>query len=207
MLHTLCLFKRPDMLNRVFFPCWYLTAFTSLQWLWRKCNLTIFPLQVYGPFCCHGNQTKRKTGKLLAILNCLYLSNKLESYCFSGFAGVGVNKNSLFKLLFSHGKQTEMPVVIKHINWVDNHQMIMTANLFHITSLVMEKRHFPITSLRELSVALFQNLMLTWQPNKMTTGHKTHKLSRQSSNDHNNQTGFTSLPWLWRKCNLTIFPL
>ena len=49
--------------------------------------------------------------------------------------------------------------------------------------------------------------MLRWKPNKMATGHETHKLGRQSSNDHNCQIWFTSLHWLWRKCNLTIFPL
>ena len=65
--------------------------FTSLQWLWRKCNLIIFPLYVFGSFCCHGNQTKRQNTIILAILNCPYPSNictKLESNCFSGFEGV-----------------------------------------------------------------------------------------------------------------------
>ena len=44
-----------------------------------------------GAFCCHGNQTKRQTAKLLAILNCPMPSNistKLESYCFNGFGVV-----------------------------------------------------------------------------------------------------------------------
>ena len=44
-------------------------------------------------------------------------------------------------------------------------------------------------------------------PNKMAIGHKTHKLGRLSSNDHNCQIRFTSLHVLWRKCNLTIFSL
>ena len=30
----------------------------------------------------------------------------------------------------------------------------------------------------------FLNWLLPWQPNKMAAGHKTHKLDRQSSNDH-----------------------
>ena len=34
--------------------------------------------------------------------------------------------------------------------------------------------------------------MLPWQPNKIATGHKTHKLDRQSSNDHNCQIWFCS---------------
>ena len=46
--------------------------------------------------------------------------------------------------------------------------------------------------------------ILLWQPNKMVTDHKTYKLGRQSSNDHNCQIWFTSLHMLWRKCNLTI---
>ena len=37
-----------------------------------------------------------------------------------------------------------------------------------------------------------------WQPNKMATGHKTHKLGRQSSNDHNCPIWITSLSALWR---------
>ena len=49
--------------------------------------------------------------------------------------------------------------------------------------------------------------MLPWQTNKMVTGHQTHKLGRQSSDDLNCQIWFTSLQWLWRKSNLTIFPL
>ena len=31
--------------------------------------------------------------------------------------------------------------------------------------------------------------MLPWQPNKMAAGHKTHKLGRQSSYDHNCKIG------------------
>ena len=53
----------------------------------------------------------------------------------------------------------------------------------------------------------FLNLMLTWQPNKIATGHQTYKLGRPLSKDHNCQIWFTPLHWLWRKCNLTIFPL
>ena len=49
-------------------------------------------------------------------------------------------------------------------------------------------------------------LILPWKPNKMAPGHKTNKL-RQSWNDYNCQIWFKSLHWLWRKCNLTIFPL
>ena len=51
------------------------------------------------------------------------------------------------------------------------------------------------------------NLMLPWQPNNMDTGHKTDKLCRQSSNDHNYQIRFTTLHQLQRKCNLTNFPI
>ena len=58
-----------------------------------------------------------------------------------------------------------------------------------------------------LNNSFFFNLMLPWQPNKMVTGHKTHNLGRQSSKDHTCQIWFISLYWLWRKCNLTIFPL
>ena len=31
---------------------------------------------------------------------------------------------------------------IKHINWVDNHPVVITANLVHITLMVMEKMQF-----------------------------------------------------------------
>ena len=122
--------------------------FTLLQWLWRKCNLTIFSYKSMGVFCCHGNQTKRQIGRLLAIFNCPYPFNictKLESFC----------------------------------------------------SVVLEE-----LSLKKKSPFFFLNLMLPWQPNKIVTGHKTHKLGRQSSNDQNCQIWFTSLQRLW---NLTIF--
>ena len=38
-------------------------------------------------------------------------------------------------------------------------------------------------------------------------GHKTHKLGRQPSDDRICQIWFTSLQWLWKKCNFTIFQL
>ena len=44
-------------------------------------------------------------------------------------------------------------------------------------------------------------LVLPWQPNKMATGHQTHKLGRQSSYDHKCEIWFTSLQWLKGKCN------
>ena len=53
----------------------------------------------------------------------------------------------------------------------------------------------------------FLNLMSPWQPNKMAIRHKTHTLGKQSYNDHDCRIWFTSLHWLWRKCNLTIFQL
>ena len=49
--------------------------------------------------------------------------------------------------------------------------------------------------------------MLPWQPNQKVTSHKTYKLGRQSKDDHNCQVWLKSVHWLWRKCNLTIFPL
>ena len=49
--------------------------------------------------------------------------------------------------------------------------------------------------------------ILPWQTNKMATGHKTHGLGRQSSNDHNCQIWFTFLHASWKKCNFIIFPL
>ena len=47
-------------------------------------------------------------------------------------------------------------------------------------------------------IYFFLNLMLPWQPNTIVTGHKTHKLCRQSSTDHNCQIWFTLLHWLWQ---------
>ena len=69
--------------------------FTSLQWLWRKCNLTIISYKSMGAFCCHGNQTKSHIGRLLAFFSCPYPFNictKLESYCFCGFGGFVIKK-------------------------------------------------------------------------------------------------------------------
>ena len=53
----------------------------------------------------------------------------------------------------------------------------------------------------------FKNFLFTMATKKMATGHETHKLGRQLSNDHKCQIWFTSLHWLWRKCNLSIFPI
>ena len=52
--------------------------------------------------------------------------------------------------------QTNWPLVIKHINWVDNHQMIITTKYssHHFTDYgAMQFNHFLIISLWELSVA------------------------------------------------------
>ena len=76
-----------------------------------------------GAFCCHGNQIKRQVNKILAFLDCPHPSNictKLESYCCH-------LKSSFFKIKCCHDNQTKWPLVIKHINWVDKHQMIITA--------------------------------------------------------------------------------
>ena len=47
-----------------------------------------------GVFCCHGNQTKRQTGRLLPVFNCplpFIICTKLESYCFGAFGGEVIN--------------------------------------------------------------------------------------------------------------------
>ena len=52
-----------------------------------------------GAFCCHGNQTKRQIGRLIAIFISPYPFNictKLDSYCFSGFGGVAIKKQLFF---------------------------------------------------------------------------------------------------------------
>ena len=123
-------------------------SFTSLHWLWRKCNLTIFPLKVYGSFLLPWQQ------------------NQVADH----------HNFSCFKLPLA--KQHLYPIKIILLQWFrwSFHLIIFKFNV-------------------------------AWQPNKMATGHKTHRLGRQSSNDHNCQIWFTSLHWLWRKCNLTIFPL
>ena len=72
--------------------------FTSLQWLWRKCKWQM------GVFSCHGNQTTRQIGRLLAIFNCPYPSNictKLKSYCLSGFGGVVIQKKQTLAFKFN----------------------------------------------------------------------------------------------------------
>ena len=52
----------------------------------------------------------------------------------------------------------------------------------------------------------FLKINVAMATNKMAAGRKTYKLSRQLSNDHKCQIWFTSLQWLWRKCNLTVSP-
>ena len=66
-------------------------------------------------------------------------------------------------------------------------------NSFSYYKLYLHKQHFTKLEAYCFSgfgvvgiqrIPFFRNLMLPWQPNKMITGHKTHKLGRQSSNDH-----------------------
>ena len=88
---------------------------------------------------------------------------------------------------------------LKHSFFI-NLMLPWQPNKSHTASVVFEEMSFKI-------FFFFNNLMLPRQPNKMVTSHKTHKLDTQSLNDHNCQIGFTSLHWLLRKCNLTVFPL
>ena len=59
--------------------------------------------------------------------------------------------------------------------------------------------------IKKHSFFFLKHVMLPWQPNKMAISHKTYKLGRQSSNDHNCQIWFTSLHWLWRKYGSFLF--
>ena len=62
-----------------------------------------------------------------------------------------------FLTIFFHGNQTKWPLVINHINWVDDHQTVITAKYGTIPSLVIEKKHFihfPIISLWDLSIVI-----------------------------------------------------
>ena len=84
---------------------------------------------------------------------------EFESYCFSGFEEVvNYKKRSFFFNLMLPLQPNKWPLVIKHINWVDNHQMIITAKygLHHFKWLwkKMQISHFPIVSLWEISVAM-----------------------------------------------------
>ena len=49
--------------------------------------------------------------------------------------------------------------------------------------------------------------MLPWQPKKMAADHQTHKMCRQSSDDHNCQIWFTSLHWFMEKMQFNHLPI
>ena len=49
--------------------------------------------------------------------------------------------------------------------------------------------------------------MLPWQPNKMATGHQTHELDGQSSNDHNLQNMVHITLLVMEKMQLNHFPI
>ena len=53
-----------------------------------------------------------------------------------------------------HGNQTKRPLVKQHIQRVNNHPMIKTAKYGSHRFTFSEENHFPIISLRELSVAM-----------------------------------------------------
>ena len=88
-----------------------------------------FPINYGETFCCHGNQTKRYIGKLLAILNCPYPRNICTNFrvtLLQWFWRLSF-KQFLFLIYCYHGNQTKWPLLIKHRNWVDIHQMIISA--------------------------------------------------------------------------------
>ena len=136
-----------------------------------------------------------------------------------------------FKIKCCHGNQTKSSLVIKHINWIDNHPTAKYGS--HHFKGYGEKAISPFSHYKSMGVFccrgnqtkrqicrflavfncpypynictnlefycfsgfgevvikkllfFFLNLMLPWKPNEMATGHETHKLDRQSSNDHN----------------------
>ena len=104
--------------------------FTSLQWLWRKCNLTVFPLKVYGSFLLPGQPNQEADHHNFSYFGLplpkqhLY---QIRVILLQWFWRSCHLKNSFFKIECCQGNQTKWPLVIKHINWVDNHQMIITA--------------------------------------------------------------------------------
>ena len=104
-----------------------------------------------------------------SILNCPYSSNictKLESYCFSGIEGVVIWKKSFFKIECCHGNQTKWPLVIKHTNWIHNHQMIICQIWF--TSLHWLWRKYNLTI---FPLYVYGSFLLPWQPNQEEEHH------------------------------------
>ena len=86
--------------------------------------LPFFHYKSMGAFCCHGNQTKRQITIILAILNCPHPSNICTNLVIllQWFW-----RRCHLKIYCCHGNRTKWPLVIKHINWVDNHPMIISA--------------------------------------------------------------------------------
>ena len=64
--------------------------------------------------------------------------------------------------------------------------------------LVLNRLFFPCWCFTDLKI-------LPWQPNKMVAGHKTHKLGRQSSNNHYSQIWFATL--VIEKIRFNLFPI
>ena len=110
--------------------------------LFKKCNLTIVSYKSMGVFCCHGNQTKKQTGRLLPVFNCPHpfiIYTKLESYCFSAF-GVVIKKIPFYKNLILPWKANEMAT--GHEMHKLGRQLPNDQNYHHFTSLLMKKMQF-----------------------------------------------------------------
>ena len=104
--------------------------FTSIQWLWRKCNVTIFPLKAYGSFLLPWQPNQGADHHNLSYFRLPLIKQHLYQIrviLLQWFWRSYHLKNSFFKIECCHGNQTNWPLVIKHINWVDNLQMIITV--------------------------------------------------------------------------------
>ena len=149
-----------------------------------------------GAFCCHGNQTKRQTTIILhvAILNCPYPSNFCTRLVIllQWFRSCHLKK-SFIRIECCHGNQTCWPLIIKHTNWVDNYQMIITAKYgSHPFSGYgeMQFNHFPI-----ISLYISRSFLLPWQPNQEADRQTFHYLELSLAKQHLCQITDLLLQW------------
>ena len=94
----------------------------------------LFQLHVATPFYASCPMSLYKVGQETGSAGSSFPAGAQRVFFFSDsaqqtllFLLVRVIVYKFSTLRFCHGNQTKWPLVIKHINWIDNYQMIMTA--------------------------------------------------------------------------------
>ena len=103
-------------------------------------------------------------------------------------------KKTFFKIESCRGNQTKWPPVIKHINWVENHNCQIWLTSLHWLWRKCNLTIFPLK--------VYESFLLPWQPNQKADCQTFHYFELSLAKQHLYQIRVLLLQWFWRRCYL-----